>query len=96
MNIGNLEVVKAWVRGDRASSRNLHTDGRTLYSYMVAIAWKRDLVVAYNPKWYSCTTTRHLNAGLREARSYGFRVEPDEQGTVPEAQPAGTQLRLLA
>ena len=70
----NLEVVKAWVRGQAAKSGNMATDGRTLYSYDLKIGERKSLSLEIydytrgGGSFISSTTSHHVHMTKREAR----------------------------
>jgi hypothetical protein len=75
----NIEVIKAWAEGRKASSGtgNLWTDGKILWSYSLAIGERtvrphHTLVAVVDHtlsggSFYSVTTSRHVNAAKRFA-----------------------------
>lgn len=68
----NLEVIKAWVRGQAARNKNMKTDGRSLYSYNLKIAERKELCLeiydytAEGGKFASPTTSQHVCMVKRE------------------------------
>lgn len=64
----NLDVVKNFVNGLPGKTRNLKSDGSTLYSYNTAIATHFPIGVVVNTSKYSVSTTK-VQSALRAALS---------------------------
>lgn len=71
----NLEVAEAWIRGEPKASGNMHTDGKSIYSYALRVGHidpqgKIRIRNAWSPrngnkggKFYSMTTSsKHMSA----------------------------------
>ena len=59
----NTQVIRAWLDGYKAKSRNLKTDGINLYSYKLMIAKGRqilDYTKGGDYDFQSMTTSRHV------------------------------------
>ena len=68
----NTEVIQAWLKGRKAKSRNLKTDGYYLYSYHVVIADGRriyDYTKGGEAGFHSITTSRHVGLAKRALES---------------------------
>lgn len=71
----NKDVISAFVWGKRAAAENLHTDGRSLWSYNLKIAQRtaEGIVVgdftAPGGDFYSMTTSKHVGMAKREAHT---------------------------
>lgn len=67
--MNNENVIKSWLRGQRASARNLSTDGNKLYSYNLLIGDKAGQVIynhtAGGGSFYSQTTSCHAGLAKR-------------------------------
>ena len=68
----NVEVVRAWARGQAAKAANLWTDGDVLYSYRLRIGYRNtqgDTVVILwrGDHRVSQTTSCHVGLALRYA-----------------------------
>lgn len=86
MLVQNEKVIKAFLRGERASSpkRNLmwggydasiSTDGVILWSYSTPIAkWDGEDTVAVNPRKYSATTSRQQSDLKTLIDKFGYKV----------------------
>ena len=68
----NKEVIRAFVIGHRAAAGNLHTDGRSLWSYNLKIAHRNidgGIVVgdftAPGGGFWSTTTSKHVGMAKR-------------------------------
>lgn len=57
----NIEVVKEFIRGNRASGSNLTSTGDKLFSYNTCITQFIDGTLYINITRYSATTSRHKN-----------------------------------
>ena len=69
----NSDVVRAWAYGNIASTKNLTTNGRDLYSYQLLIGFTSDdgerVVLDYTAPgghFFSVTTSQHVNLAKRE------------------------------
>ncbi len=69
----NQDVVRAWRAGRSAASKNLSTDGKSLFSYRLEIGrteekgWK--VVLNYrSPNFVSMTTSQHVSLASRYAQ----------------------------
>ena len=76
----NEQVADAWLRGDRAHTNNLSTDGVRLYSYNLLIGDRSDgqtKIWDYTASggYYSQTTSCHVGLALRLAGDYTL-VDP--------------------
>lgn len=70
--MNNLSVAKAWVRGSNAKTKNLSTDGESLWSYNLLIAKRTPYgmnVYDYTSsgQFVSMTTSKHVGIALRTA-----------------------------
>jgi len=71
----NSQVVLRFAAGRRAAAGNLHTDGRSLWSYELKIAQRtpQGIVVgdftAPGGDFYSVTTSKHVGMAKREAHT---------------------------
>lgn len=80
----NLEVIKAWVRGQAARNKNMKTDGRSLYSYNLKIAERKELCLeiydytSTGGNFVSVTTSQHVNMTKRQV-DYANIVSVKEQ-----------------
>ena len=62
----NKEVIDAFIKHRRASTTNLQSTGKELFSYNTIIAyWDEDWDVVVNATKYSATTSHHLGILLR-------------------------------
>jgi hypothetical protein len=75
----NKDVVRSWFRGDEASSTNMHTDGKDLFSYQLLIGSfvEGEAVIMDYTKENSVshTTSRHVN--LAATVTGASRVKPN-------------------
>jgi hypothetical protein len=73
----NRQVVEYWMEGVRASSSNMRTDGRRLFSYQLRIGFTdfiSKLVVGFTMKdGISRTTNSHISLAYRAS---GLKVPP--------------------
>lgn len=70
--MNNLSVARAWVRGSNAKTKNLSTDGESLWSYKLLIAKRTPYgmnVYDYTAsgQFVSMTTSKHVGLALRAA-----------------------------
>ena len=71
----NKDVISAFAWGKRAAAANLHTDGRSLWSYDLKIAQRtpEGIVVgdytAPGGGFCSMTTSKHVSMAKREAHT---------------------------
>ena len=71
----NQDVIRSFAWGKRAAAGNLHTDGRSLWSYDLKIAQRtpEGVVVgdftAPGGDFYSVTTSKHVGMAKREAHT---------------------------
>ena len=71
----NKEVIRAFVIGHRAAAGNLHTDGRSLWSYNLKIAQHTPEGVVVGDftspggGFHSVTTSKHVGMAKREAHT---------------------------
>ena len=71
----NKDVISAFAWGKRAAAGNLHTDGRSLWSYDLKIAQRTpegvvvDDFTAPGGAFYSNTTSKHVGMAKREAHT---------------------------
>ena len=71
----NQDVIRSFGWGKRAAAGNLHTDGRSLWSYDLKIAQRtpEGVVVgdftAPGGDFYSVTTSKHVGMAKREAHT---------------------------
>ena len=69
----NIDVVKAWVRGDYAKSGHMKTDSYNLWSYNLLIGTVKNgrrVVFDYTSRgghFYSVTTSKHVGLAARHA-----------------------------
>ncbi len=77
----NLQIIKAWVRGQKAQNKNMRTDGRVLYSYKLKIAERKSLSLeiydytSTGGSFVSSTTSQHVNMTKRQV-DYAKVVKP--------------------
>ena len=57
----NDEILKAFIDGNKASNRNLYTDGNNLINYSTRIAEKRNGFIYISSMRYSITTSKIQN-----------------------------------
>ena len=80
----NLEVIKAWVRGQAARNKNMRTDGKALFSYNLKIAERKSLSLEIydytrtGGNFVSTTTSQHVNMTKRQV-DYANIVSVKEQ-----------------
>tara|TARA_R100000808_G_C2089563_1_gene110473 strand:- start:463 stop:753 length:291 start_codon:yes stop_codon:yes gene_type:complete len=81
----NIDVVRAWSRGRVASTKNLTSDGKNLYSYQLRIGYTRvgteiRVVLDYTAPaghFRSQTTSQHVNLAKRYGQTYkGLEMNP--------------------
>lgn len=71
--MNNLSVARAWVRGSTAKTKNLSTDGESLWSYNLLIAKRTPYgmsvydYTAASGNFVSMTTSKHVGLALRTA-----------------------------
>lgn len=68
----NIDVVRAWSRGQTAKTAHLWTDGRILYSYRLSIGYRdnqgKTVVILWRGDHrVSQTTSCHVGLALRYA-----------------------------
>ena len=69
----NKDVGNAFISGNKATSGNMFTDGKTLYSYNTAIATKRNGKIYVNKTKYSRTTSKQLTqSGINNNPDYVY------------------------
>lgn len=56
--LSNQSVINAFVNGKEASNRNMHTDGRKLWSYYTVIAQRTEDGFIMNNTRYSVSTSK--------------------------------------
>lgn len=82
MKLSYREVCNKWLDGKRgiAKGGSLATDGKRIYSYMLPIAERVDTTTigVLVDRFYSRTTSGHLNCALAAAQSRGFKVSGPE------------------
>lgn len=72
----NKEVIDAFLKHRSASTNNLFSTGKKLFSYRTIIAyWDKDLNVVVNITKYSATTSHHLGILLRELAKRYTEIE---------------------
>lgn len=85
----NQDVCVAFVKGESASTANLRTDGKKLWSYNTIIGERIKEGIIYNSCRYSCSTSRHqfyLRVAAGEAYVSLWSVDGGNNGI-----PMGTQ-----
>ena len=71
----NEDVIRSFAWGNRAAAGNLHTDGRSLWSYNLKIAQRTSEGVVVGDftspggGFYSVTTSKHVGMAKREAHT---------------------------
>jgi len=74
----NTQVIRAWLDGHKAKSRNLKTDGYYLYSYELVIASGRqilDYTTNGDLVFVSMTTSRHVGLAKRALLNDPYSID---------------------
>jgi len=66
----NQDVINAFVNGESASNRNMHTDGRKLWSYYTVIAQHTKDGFIMNDTRYSVSTSKVQSYTRYTLRTY--------------------------
>ena len=70
----NIDVIKAFLRNQKAKTQNLNTDGVVLVNYRTAIGYWYNGKLFVNRQRYSVTTSKLQNWLLREAGYTGVFI----------------------
>ncbi len=70
----NKDIITSFLNGKSAKTKNVKTDGSTLYSYNTAIATHYPIGIIVNNTKYSSSTSRIQSNLKAQIKAYGVNI----------------------